>query len=375
MPLGTRRPAPSSAPQGKPRLHDLYAVGETIGTGGFAVVKMGTEKATGQRVAIKVMAVPKGDSEDDRATREELHNELDILQGCHHTSIMKLKDYFWGTSNLYLVTELLEGGEVLEHVMSRGSYTEREARMAFRCLMEGIAYLHGIGVVHRDIKLENLLLGKPNDLSTLKIADFGLAKKMGEVDMQTVCGTPHYMAPEIVTPGKLSQAYGKAVDVWSCGIVLFCLMAGFFPFHDEDERRLYSKIRAGKVSFTHTSGISTEARHLIKVTLTVDPDARPSAAETLKHPFLLSKQNWPADLSLAQKFMKLTAKQRFRGGAKALIAIQKMNNLVHLHKKLHIAVHTAEDDEDHDVRLTHHDAHHAGYSPVGKKNSKRMNSL
>ena len=158
--------------------------------------------------------------------------------------------------------------------MARGTYTERETRIIFKQLTEGMAYLHKVGIAHRDIKLENLLLGKSNDINTIKIADFGLAKKVTEADLSTVCGTPHYMAPEIVQPGRLGKAYSKAVDVWSCGLVLFCLMAGFFPFHDESENKLYEKIRSGRVSFTHTSGISIEARHLIKKMLTVNPAQR-----------------------------------------------------------------------------------------------------
>eukprot|EP00955_Chlamydomonas_euryale_P102058 365390-Chlamydomonas_euryale.AAC.17 len=168
--------------------------------------------------------------------------EIDIICGLEHDNIVYLKEYF-EEHNKY-------DGPNRSWAMKghRGSYNEAEAREVFKQILEGIKYLHSQNVVHRDLKLENLLLGKAGELTVVKIADFGLAKMTAGNAMQTVCGTPQYVAPEVIMGLKQTQ-YGHGVDMWGAGVVLFILLAGYPPFYSESEPELFNLIRQGKFTF------------------------------------------------------------------------------------------------------------------------------
>lgn len=276
------------------KIRDIYKLGRTLGTGGFAVVKLGTDKTTGEEFAIKIMALPEigrqtGDNEN---TREDIFKEIDILVGMEHENVIYMKEYFEENNKVYLVTELLLGGELLDAVLERGSYSESDARLCFAQLLSGIDYLHSRGVVHRDLKLENLLLATPQDIRKVKIADFGLAKKAQESQMETICGTPQYVAPEVIqgTPGLI---YSPAVDLWSAGVVLFILLGGYPPFYDESEPALFAQIRKGTFSFDDPvwDTISDNAMDLIRHLLTTDAAARLNAAQALEHPWIRNADN------------------------------------------------------------------------------------
>ena len=224
------------------------------------------------------------------------------------------------TAQVYLITELLTGGELLDAVLEKGHYSEADARLCFHKLLEGLSYLHTKKIAHRDLKLENLLLDRKEDIATVKIADFGLAKRAAESTMETICGTPQYVAPEVIL-GIPGNKYTFTVDLWSAGVILFILLGGYPPFYDEHEPRLFMKIRRGQYSFddpvwSKVSGAwrkagrgcctveglcwqvgpagrwmtlwpcarnAETAKDLIRKLLTTDPDKRLSAEEALKH--------------------------------------------------------------------------------------------
>ncbi|KAG2488991.1 hypothetical protein HYH03_012431 [Edaphochlamys debaryana] len=271
------------------KLRDVYKLGKTLGTGGFSVVKLATDRATGVEYACKIMALPPVGQEvgENENTREDIFKEIDLLCGMNHENVIFLKEYFEEGNKVYLITELLTGGELLEAVLKRGSYTEAEARLCFVQVLRGIEYLHSKNVVHRDLKLENLLLAKQDDISLVKIADFGLAKHAVN-GMQTICGTPQYVAPEVIVGAK-GHVYGPGVDMWSAGVVLYILLGGYPPFWSDSEPQLFDMIRKGKYSFADPvwNKVSDAAKELIRKLLVVDPTKRLTATEALQHQFIL----------------------------------------------------------------------------------------
>jgi serine/threonine protein kinase len=279
-------------------VRDVYKIGRTLGTGGFSVVKLATERSTGGVWACKIMTLPApGKSTGDgESTREDILKEIDILMSLSDPNIIFLKEYFEEAGRVYVIMEYLGGGELLDALLNKekGSdgldahYSEADARLIFKQLIAGVKYLHSIGIVHRDLKLENLLLTKKGDLSTIKIADFGLAKKYGHSQLSTICGTPQYVAPEVIRGGSTPYTYGTECDLWSCGIILFILLAGYPPFYDDSEPRLFRKIRAGKYNMQDPVWdlVSDEAKDLITKLLEVEPEKRLNVTQVLEHPWM-----------------------------------------------------------------------------------------
>ena len=209
---------------------------------------------------------------------------------------------------VYIVTELLKGGELLDALLERGAYSERDARTIFRPILEGIAYLHAKRITHRDLKLENLLLADKGDLSSVRIADFGLAKAVFDSSddphaMRAVCGTPAYVAPEIIT----RRVYTPAVDLWSAGVILYILLSGVVPFEDQDEKRLFAKISRGAYSLSGPEwvAVSSEAKRLVAGLMCLDPARRLTAAAALEHNwFLRASRKLPPSVAPSQKDMQ-----------------------------------------------------------------------
>lgn len=210
--------------------------------------------------------------------------EIDILAQCDHPNVMFLKEYFEESNKIYLITELLTGGELLDAVLEKGNYAERDAKACMKQLLRGIEYLHSRNIAHRDLKLENLLLCKKGDISKIKIVDFGLAKRAVESHLETICGTPQYVAPEVIQ-GVPGNKYDPKVDMWSAGVIMFILLGGYPPFYDEHEPRLFQKIRRGLFSFDDPvwNDVSATAKDLIRKLLVVDPSGRLTATQALAH--------------------------------------------------------------------------------------------
>lgn len=275
-----------------------YKFGKTIGTGGFSVVKLVTDRESGELWACKIMSLPppgrflsSSPGDDAGITREDIFKEIDIVIALRHPNIIYLKEYFEEGNKVYIIMEYLRGGELLDAVIQKGSYNESDARTIFKQLIDAVNYMHAKDVVHRDLKLENLLLAESGDINTVKVADFGLAKKFaGGGALSTICGTPQYVAPEVIKGGQNPYTYGPECDIWSCGIILFILLGGYPPFYDESEPRLFAKIRKGKFDFNDSAWthVGDSAKDLIKKLLVVDPSKRLTIDQIKGHPWMTS---------------------------------------------------------------------------------------
>jgi calcium/calmodulin-dependent protein kinase I len=248
-----------------------------LGVGNFSVVKLGTNRETGQSCAIKVV-----DKTGVKNKPDMLTNEVGILLKVDHPNIIKLLDLFDTPNVLYLVMELVTGGELFDKIVEREQYSENDAQIVMKQLFRAIEYLHNeAGIVHRDLKPENLLLATDDDDAPIKIADFGLSKIYSEEMMSTACGTPGYVAPEILK----CEGYDKEVDLWSAGVIMYIILCGYPPFYDENDAVLFENIMDGRFEFhsPYWDNICEEAKDLIKKLLVVDPRKRLTATEALKH--------------------------------------------------------------------------------------------
>jgi len=211
--------------------------------------------------------------------------EVDILKKVNHPNIIALKELFDTPDKLYLVMELVTGGELFDKIVEKGSYTESEASHLVRKIVSAVDYLHNLGIVHRDLKPENLLLKRADNDLEIAIADFGLSKIVGQqMMMQTACGTPSYVAPEVLN----ASGYGKEVDMWSIGVITYILLCGFPPFYGDTVPEIFEQIMEANFDYPeeywHT--VSKEAKDFINRLLVVDSDKRLSAGDALRHPWL-----------------------------------------------------------------------------------------
>jgi len=287
------------------QVRQCYRICEVLGNGSFSSVRMAVQRQTGEKWACKILRLPPpGYKPDDgESTLDEIVNEVRILQQLgRHPALTYLKEYFLEADKVYMILELVPGGELLSALVERGSLPEEDARSILSTVLTGIAHLHHCGIAHRDLKLENLLLLDPSDITSVKIADFGLSSRMRrDRGMQTVCGTPMYVSPEALTlidNDDRTEGYGPECDLWACGIILFILLGGHPPFvetaKDADDGcvRLFRQIQRGQYSFKDPVWelVSDEAKDLVKKFLVVDPKKRITAKEALQHPWFTGKK-------------------------------------------------------------------------------------
>lgn len=231
-----------------PRVTAKYEIKALIGRGSFSRVVRVEHKGTRQPYAIKMIETRW------REGREVCESELRVLRRVRHTNIIQLMEVFETAERVYMVMELATGGELFDRIIARGSFTERDATRVLRMVLDGVRYLHMLGITHRDLKPENLLYYHPGADSKIMITDFGLAstrKKGDECLMKTTCGTPEYIAPEIL----VRKPYTNAVDMWALGVISYILLSGTMPFEDDNRMRLYRQILKGKYSFSGEVGI------------------------------------------------------------------------------------------------------------------------
>ncbi|XP_036448085.1 serine/threonine-protein kinase DCLK2 [Colossoma macropomum] len=261
---------------------DKYKVGKVIGDGNFAVVKECVERATGQEYALKIIDKAKCSGKEHL-----IANEVAILRRVRHPSIIMLIEEVDTPTELYLVMELVKGGDLFDAITSSTKYTERDASAMVYNLTGALRYLHRMSIVHRDIKPENLLVCEyPDGTKSLKLGDFGLATVV-EGPLYTVCGTPTYVAPEIIA----ETGYGLKVDIWAAGVITYILLCGFPPFRSErnQQEELFEQILLGRLEFPspYWDNISESAKDLIGKMLQVNVSARYTAEEVLSHPWVL----------------------------------------------------------------------------------------
>jgi len=255
---------------------------KVLGQGYFAVVKVGKDLKSGEEVAVKFV-------KKSLVEREEtLANEIDILGAIQHKNVVGLRAIFDTEETLFIVMELMKGGELYEEIVRRKSFTEKDASYIMQQLFSALAYIHERGIVHRDLKLENLLLVKEGALD-VKLADFGLSKLYSGKALQTACGTPFYVAPDIL----LGSGYGPAVDMWASGILLYVLLSGRLPFAADSDAELFKLIIDGDLVWKSPQfdTVSAEAKDLIGKLIVVDPDQRYTAKQALEHSWITNQSN------------------------------------------------------------------------------------
>lgn len=264
-----------------PRVTAKYELKGTMGEGSFTSVVWVENRQTKQPYAIKIFDAKEG--------REAFEAELTILRRVRSPFIIRLVEVFENVDKMYMVMELATGGSLMDRIMERGPCGEKEAIRVLKMVLEGVRYLHHLGITHRDLKPDNMLFYHPGADSKLMITDFGLAHARGTADatfMSTICGTPEYIAPEMV----LWQAYTSAVDLWAVGVVAFIILRGDFPFYHVNRSKLYKKILRGSFSMDDEgwSKVTERAKEFISKLLEVDPQTRMTAAAALAHPWLRS---------------------------------------------------------------------------------------
>ncbi|KAM0748225.1 Pkinase-domain-containing protein [Meredithblackwellia eburnea MCA 4105] len=257
---------------------DILQRGQLLGEGGFARVYVATEPS-GSRKALKVISKEQLKSSKNKT---KLFAEIKIHQSMKHANIINFEHCFEDSGHVYMQLELCENGSLLDTLRRRRRYTEPEARFYLLQLLSASAYMHDSCVIHRDLKLGNLMLDRAMNL---KVGDFGLAalvKDRGE-RKRTICGTPNYIAPEILF--DTTNGHSFEVDVWSIGVILYTLLVGKPPFQTKDVKNIYRKIKDLNYVFPPEVDLSPEAVDLISAILTTQPDARPSLGTILLHPF------------------------------------------------------------------------------------------
>ncbi|XP_042393958.1 CBL-interacting protein kinase 23-like isoform X2 [Zingiber officinale] len=244
-----------------------YELGRTLGEGTFAKVKFAKDVETGESVAIKIF-------EKDKILRHkmvgQIKREISTMKLIRHPNVIRMYEVIASKTKIYLVLEFIDGGELFDKIARNGKLKEDEARKYFQQLINAVDYCHSRGVFHRDLKPENLLL---DATGVLKISDFGLSALPQQVRedgmLYTTCGTPNYVAPEVI---KDKGYDGAKADLWSCGVILFVLMAGYLPFEETNLVSLYKKIF--KAAFSCPNWFSTSAKKLIKRILDPNPQTR-----------------------------------------------------------------------------------------------------
>uniref|UniRef100_A0A8C5LRW1 Serine/threonine-protein kinase DCLK2 n=1 Tax=Leptobrachium leishanense TaxID=445787 RepID=A0A8C5LRW1_9ANUR len=260
---------------------EKYKVGKVIGDGNFAVVKECVERSTGKEYALKII-----DKAKCCGKEHLIENEVSILRQVKHPNIIMLIEEMDTTTELYLVMELVKGGDLFDAITSSTKYTERDASAMVYNLASAMKYLHSLSIVHRDIKPENLLVCEyPDKTKSLKLGDFGLATIV-DGPLYTVCGTPTYVAPEIIA----ETGYGLKVDIWAAGVITYILLCGFPPFRSENnlQEDLFDQILIGKLEFPapYWDNITDSARELIGCMLQVNVEDRFTAEKILCHPWV-----------------------------------------------------------------------------------------
>uniref|UniRef100_A0A8C1ZQF8 Serine/threonine-protein kinase DCLK2 n=1 Tax=Cyprinus carpio TaxID=7962 RepID=A0A8C1ZQF8_CYPCA len=268
-------------PQVPASIAERYKVGRMIGDGNFAVVRECVERSTGRAYALKIINKSKC-----RGKEHMIQNEVSILRRVKHPNIVLLIEEMDTYSELYLVMELVKGGDLFDAITSSNKYTERDASGMLYNLASAIKYLHSLNIVHRDIKPENLLVYEHQDGSkSLKLGDFGLATVV-DGPLYTICGTPTYVAPEIVA----ETGYGLKVDIWAAGVITYILLCGFPPFRGstDDQEALFDQIMMGQLDFPlpYWDNVSDSAKALISCMLQVEVEQRYTALQVLDHPWV-----------------------------------------------------------------------------------------
>uniref|UniRef100_A0A3Q2DXM7 Calcium/calmodulin-dependent protein kinase type 1D-like n=1 Tax=Cyprinodon variegatus TaxID=28743 RepID=A0A3Q2DXM7_CYPVA len=290
-------------------IKDIFDFKEVLGTGAFSEVVMAREKATGKMVAIK--CIPK---KALKGKETSIENEIAVL-----------RKY---APQVALCADRVSGGELFDRIVEKGFYTEMDASRLIRQVLDAVNYLHSMGIVHRDLKPENLLYFSPHDDSKIMISDFGLSKMEGTGGvMATACGTPGYVAPEVLA----QKPYSKAVDCWSIGVIAYILLCGYPPFYDENDSKLFEQILKADYEFDapYWDDISDSAKDFISCLMEKDPEKRFTCDQALEHPWIAGDTALRKNIheSVSRQMRKNFAKSKWRQAFNATAVIRHMRRL------------------------------------------------
>ncbi|CAJ1444855.1 unnamed protein product [Effrenium voratum] len=268
-----------------------WDISHELGTGNFSEVKLGIEVKEGKKYAMKIIDKKKFlQFQHKRGSVLSLNDEADMMKSLSHPNIVTCRTWFQTEAHMYIALELVEGGDLLKNLLEDGCFQEVQAARIFLMICNAVSYLHERQLVHRDLKPENILLtSKDRETMVAKLADFGLARQnLKSRDCRTFCGTPHYFAPEVITTftdTNTKAGYGKEVDMWSLGVILYILLSSTPPFEEEG---LYNQIVEGRYEFDvqEWTCVSPEAKELVQQMMTVSPSKRINIQQALNHPWL-----------------------------------------------------------------------------------------
>ena len=292
-------------------IDDFYLIEENnvLGEGASAVVRKGIKKETGEVFAIKI--IDKSHMSADEL--KDLYKELKIMSMVDHPNIVRVYEYYECYGVVFIVMEMMSGGELFDRIVEVEHYTEKQASEAFRPIVDAVRYCHSLGIVHRDLKPENLLYSSNDEDGVLKVSDFGLAIFLipqSNEKLYTACGTPSYIAPEVIN----SLGYDGQVDSWSLGVILYVMLCGFPPFYADDNNELFNLIKSGDYEFhsPYWDSISEDAKDLIKKLLVVDPKQRLTPEQILNHKWLLKTDHNKANLDMKEQYINYKNKNKIK---------------------------------------------------------------
>ncbi|NWZ09793.1 KCC1G kinase, partial [Agelaius phoeniceus] len=299
---------------------------EALGSGAFSEVFLVKQKSTGKLFALK--CIKKSPLNRDSS----LENEIAVLKKSRNSAELTQKLCLCLLQSFSL--HRVSGGELFDRILERGVYTEKDASLVIHQVLTAVKYLHENGIVHRDLKPENLLYLTPEENSKIMITDFGLSKMEQNGIMSTACGTPGYVAPEVLA----QKPYSKAVDCWSIGVITYILLCGYPPFYEETESKLFEKIKEGYYEFESPfwDDISESAKDFIRHLLEKNPSARFTCEEALRHPWINGNTALHRDIypSVSAQIQKNFAKSKWRQAFNAAAVVHHM-------RKLHMSGHGA----------------------------------
>ncbi|KAF8469554.1 kinase-like domain-containing protein [Kalaharituber pfeilii] len=316
---------------GQPPTYDkksLYKMGRTLGAGTYGIVR----EADGPsgKVAVKIIL-----KKNVKGNEKMVYDELELLQRLNHPHIVQFRDWFESRDKYYIVTQLATGGELFDRICEYGKFTEKDASRVIREVLGAVDYLHKNNIVHRDLKPENLLYLTNDPDSSLVLADFGIAKMLENNEMlTTMAGSFGYAAPEVM----LKRGHGKAVDMWSLGVITYTLLCGYSPFRSESLPELIEECQSGRIIFheRYWKEVSKDAKLFIGLLLQPDPDNRPTSSEALGHSWL--KGETATDHDILPEIKSYIAKARLRRG----VEMVKLKNRIE-------ALRLQEDDDNQDT--------------------------
>ncbi|XP_064161671.1 calcium/calmodulin-dependent protein kinase type 1D-like isoform X1 [Anguilla rostrata] len=307
-------------------IRDVFDFMEALGSGAFSEVFMVKEKKTGRLFALKCV-------KKKQLKENNLENEIAVLRRINHDNVVRLEDFYESETHYYLVMQLVLGGELFDRILDRGVYTEKDASQVIQQVLQAVNYLHQNSIVHRDLKPENLLYYSQDENAKIMISDFGLSKMDDLCAMSTACGTPGYVAPEVLA----QKPYGKAVDCWSIGVITYILLCGYPPFYEDTEAELFSKIMKAQYEFDSPfwDNISQSAKDFIRNMMQKNPDMRYTTKEALRHPWIIGDTARSQDIyySVSVQIQKNFARSKWRQAFNATVAINHMKKLKLAHSE------------------------------------------